>query len=135
MKKHKHKCPVSWYIGQFFAGKRQECHLSEQQLATALGISVDEVIGFEKGEYVLDAQFLLKLEKMFQVKFEDYKPPVSYYGFLGVEADEENMLQATKKIALKVKNIFKDKEAETLENKLLKLRYASLRGPKSVQDD
>lgn len=128
MKLHRHRCPVSWYIGQFFADQRKSMKRSLTKTAQMVETSTKYLRYFEQGKIEIDALFVMKLEKFYGIDFSDYKPPVDYFGFLGMTCNEEDILLLNKMIVRKLQKVISNESALSVENKLLKLRYSPLRG-------
>ncbi len=129
MKKHIHRCPVSWSIGQFFFDKRVAKNLSQNELAQMLEVSTEYIDLFEHGKIVIDILFVLKLEKLFNVPYKSYKPLVSYHGFIGFDCDKSKLLFLNKRIIKELKKTFSyARMYYNIEDTLLNLRYAPLRG-------
>jgi transcriptional regulator with XRE-family HTH domain len=98
MKSLNRLCPIALYIGRVFKRHRQHLGYSHEKLAQDLSISQQTLERFEEGAMSLDILFLLRLEKTLDVSYDDYKPPVSYFGFLGLRAGAQAMLLQTKQV-------------------------------------
>lgn len=125
---HKHRCPVSWYLGNFFAEERLKRSLDPAEAAAALEISEQHLQLFETGKIVIEVCLLLRMEKFYRVDFNRYKPPVSYYGFLGLQENEHTALLRTKRISKILKRCFNHTPHTRIENALLRLRFSPIRG-------
>jgi transcriptional regulator with XRE-family HTH domain len=129
MRKQTHLCPVGWYIGQSFRYHRLLKNLSIEQISTDIGLLKESIILFEQGKLILDAMMLLKLEKYYSIDYQDYKPPVSYFGLLGIVADKKAMLRLSQQSTHKMTTYLHSSNKD-FEDQMLSVRYAPLRGKK-----
>jgi transcriptional regulator with XRE-family HTH domain len=77
--------PVDVQVGYNVRVKRTELGLSESDIASELGLTVDEYLEYESGTRRLGAERLLKLSKLMNVRpeyfFEGLPPSGSSRGF------------------------------------------------------
>ena len=129
MRKFDRLCPIAWYIGSIFARSRKAKAVSLEDLAKRISYSQQTLSRFEQGQCSLDLTLIMRLEETLQISYPAYRPPISYFGFLGFTADENAMLFRTKQTIKKIKKELLHSEARReIEKSLLSLRFIPLRG-------